>query len=669
PWARASHRVGRQSWYWWIIEDIANRYGFSVNIPVKNLPPQIINLILYGETAMSSKVKNQSLKLKNNGGFEGVVSNLKRRWKETESDWTRQELERYMRIEKCRVCAGARLKEEALNVLITGKNIAEISALAVINALEFINKLFRASGPNSSADKKIILSLGKEISERLQFLIDVGLDYLTLDRESTTLAGGEAQRVRIATQIGSGLSGVIYVLDEPSVGLHPRDHFRLIKTLKNLRDLGNTVIVVEHDALTMKEANWIIDLGPGAGEKGGKVIFEGTYKQLLKSKTLTGEYLSGKRKVKVDGNRFKVRAVGLVNGKELLGTNQKPKTKNQTFCQDPQPKTNYLVIKGAKEHNLKNIDVEIPLRKFVCVSGVSGSGKSTLVNDILGRALQRHFYSSKEEPGQHKKILGIENLNKVVLVDQSPIGRTPRSNSATYTGVFSFTRELFSKTLEARLRGYKPGRFSFNVKGGRCEVCEGQGVKKIEMYFLSDIFVECEECQGSRYNKEALKINYKGKNIAEVLNMSVEQALIFFGNIPQIKLRLKTLVEVGLGYIKLGQSATTLSGGEAQRVKLATELAKKATGDTLYILDEPTTGLHFDDILKLLKVLKALVNKGNSVLVIEHNLDVLRNADWIIDLGPEGGENGGKIIAKGTLKEIISQKNVSHTGKWLKKLE
>ncbi|HBT81560.1 excinuclease ABC subunit A [Candidatus Giovannonibacteria bacterium RIFCSPHIGHO2_01_FULL_48_47] len=621
PWARASHRVGRQSWYWYTLSDLAEKHGFSLSIPVKELPKKVVELILNGDGQA--------------GGYEGVIPNLERRWKETESEWTRSEIERYMTFEPCPKCKGKRLKPEALSVLMAGKNIADLAAESAESALGFVKKLEKDFS-KGKASANIASPLLKEIAARLRFLLDVGLEYLTLDRSSTTLAGGEAQRVRLATQIGSGLSGVIYVLDEPSVGLHPRDHARLIQTLKKLRDYGNTILVVEHDRETMRQADWILDLGPGAGKHGGQVIFEGTYRRLLRAKTLTADYLAGRRKLEV-----------------------RPRKNPEVGPQ--------LIIKGAKEHNLKNISVDIPLEKFVCVSGVSGSGKSTLVNDILATALLKHFYGSKENPGRHDEILGLEFLDKVVVVDQSPIGRTPRSNPATYTGTFSFVREIFAKTREARSRGYKSGRFSFNVKGGRCEVCEGQGVKKIEMYFLPDIYVECEECKGTRYNKESLAIHYNGVNIAQVLDFSIEEALKFFKNIPQVRQRLETLNEVGLGYMKLGQSATTLSGGEAQRVKLATELAKKATGKTLYILDEPTTGLHFEDIRKLLLVLRALVDKGNTVLVIEHNLDVLKNADWILDLGPEGGDKGGRIVAEGTPEDLKHSKN-SLTGTWLKKV-
>jgi len=624
PWARASHRVGRQSWYWWMLEDFSERHKFSLDIPVKNLSKKIVDIILHGEGTDKPN------------SFEGVIPNLERRWKETDSDWTRAEIERYMQIKICPSCNGKRYRPETLSVTVNGRSIADISGMSAENAVKFIKESFNNSS-GAKFDDKISAPLFKEINRRLQFLIDVGLNYITLERESTTLAGGEAQRVRLATQIGSGLTGVIYVLDEPSIGLHPRDHSRLIMTLKKMRDMGNTVIVVEHDKETMLESDWIIDLGPGAGRHGGKVVFEGTYAQLKKSKTLTGDYISGRKEVKISsGEKTPVHF----------------------------SKENYIKVIGATEHNLKNISVSIPLGKLVCVSGVSGSGKSTLVNDILAKALMKHFYGSRAKPGAHKTIEGVHNIDKIVVVDQSPIGRTPRSNPATYTGAFSFIRDTFSKTHDARTRGYKAGRFSFNVKGGRCEACEGQGVKKIEMYFLADIYVPCEECGGTRYNREALSIHYNDKHIAEVLDMTIEEAYEFFKKIPQIKIRLQTLIQVGLGYMKLGQSATTLSGGEAQRVKLATELAKKSTGKTLYILDEPTTGLHFEDIRKLLEVLSALVDKGNTVLVIEHNLDVLKNADWLIDLGPEGGDKGGWVILSGTPKEVSANKR-SHTGRWL----
>lgn len=629
PWAPAAHKTertsvpaGRQGWYWYVVSDLAERHNFSVNVPVKQLPRETIDLILNGE--------------RDGGKFEGVIPNLKRRWKETESDWMRAELEKYMRVQKCPACLGKRLMSEALGVLVGGKNISEVSSLSISQAEKFFNELSEKK-EISVAKKSIAEPIIKEIINRLKFLVDVGLEYLALDRESTTLAGGEAQRIRLATQIGSRLVGVLYILDEPSIGLHPRDHARLIETLKNLRDLGNTVLVVEHDSQTMLEADWVIDLGPGAGRHGGEVIFQGTPKDLKKAKTLTADYLFGRKSAVVpapDGQ---------------IGKGEK-----------------FLTVKNAAEHNLKNIDVKIPLGKFVCVSGVSGSGKSTLINDILVKAIEEKFYKAQVTPGKHKEISGLEHIDKIISVDQSPIGRTPRSNPATYTGIFTIVRDLFSKTHEAKIRGYEAGRFSFNVKGGRCEQCEGQGLKKIEMHFLPDVYVECEECKGSRYNREALEIEYKGKNIAEILNMTVEDAFDFFEKIPSLREKIKTISDVGLGYVALGQPATTLSGGEAQRIKLAAELARRGTGKTLYVLDEPTTGLHFEDIRRLLFVLRELVNKGNTVLVIEHNLDVLRSADWLIDLGPEGGEKGGCVVAEGTPEEIASVKN-SHTGQYLRK--
>ncbi len=612
PWSRASHKVGRQGYFSSKIFELAEKHNFSVDEEVKDLPRKVIDIILYGD-----------------GEFEGVVANLERRYHETDSDWTRQEIEQYMVIKQCPKCKGKRLKPEVLAITVQDQSIDKIVEMSIEAA-----KIFFSGLPETKVSKPII----KEISERLQFLNDVGLNYLTLSRKAGTLAGGEEQRIKLATQIGSKLSGVLYILDEPSIGLHARDQKKLINTLVRLKELGNTVVVVEHDPQTMMASDWIIDIGPGAGKRGGKVVFEGTPQQLLKSHTLTGDYLSGRKKVEVNGPN-----------KNLVKSNL----------------TKFLFVKGAQEHNLKNIDAKIPLGKFVCVSGVSGSGKSSLVNDVLAKYLLKKFYRAKDEPGEHKEILGVENLNKVVLVDQSPIGRTPRSNPATYTGAFSYIRDIFTKTKEARVRGYSAGRFSFNVKGGRCEACEGQGQKKVEMYFLPDIYVECEECRGKRYNKEVLEIDYKGKNIADVLQMTVEEAIEFFKNIPGLCEKMKTLKEVGLSYIELGQPATSLSGGEAQRVKLATELSKKGTGRTLYILDEPTTGLHFDDIKKLISVLKGLVDKGNTVLVVEHNLDLIKNAEWILDLGPEGGEQGGQIVAEGTPAEIAKNKK-SYTGKYLK---
>ncbi len=631
PWMRASHKVGRQGYFWWQLSKLWEEHNFSLNDSFKNLPEKIVKIILYGD-----------------GGFEGVIPNLERRYRETDSDGARQEIEQYMIIKQCPKCLGKRLKPEVLGVKVVGKSIDQIVEMPIDKARYFFEgmiggktlKSLPAGKKNHDSEARVAQPIVKEIINRLQFLYDVGLDYLTLGRKAATLAGGEEQRIRLATQLGSRLTGVLYILDEPSIGLHARDQERLIKTLKNLRDLGNTVVVVEHDSQTIKSADWIIDIGPGAGKHGGKVMFEGTSKKLLKTHTLTGDYLAGRKKV----------SFGVLNGD--AGNKNK---------QD----SNFLVIKGAREHNLKNINAKIPLGKFICVTGVSGSGKSSLVNDILAKSLLKNFYGSKDEPGEFDEIAGKEFLNKIVLVDQSPIGRTPRSNPVTYTGAFTYIRDIFTKTKEARIRGYAQGRFSFNVKGGRCEACEGQGQIKVEMYFLPDIYVECQECKGKRYNKEALQIEYKGKNIADILSMTVEEALDFFKNIPPLSQKLKTLNQVGLSYVELGQPAPSLSGGEAQRVKLATELSKKDTGHTLYILDEPTTGLHFDDIRKLILVLRGLVDKNNTVIVIEHNLDVIKSADWILDLGPEGGEQGGSIIAQGTPQEIAENKK-SYTGKYLR---
>jgi len=639
PWSRTSSNKG---WYAQILRTVAEENGFSVDTPIQDLTKEQINIILYGTGDKKYKSAYSSDRFSGDyyTTFEGVIPNLMRRYKETDSDYIRSEIERYMRVYPCPTCKGKRLKPESLAVTVGGRNIAEIVSLSIEKTRKFFDELGNSKKKElqlTAKEKKIAKQILKEIRERLTFLHNVGLDYLTLDRATSTLAGGEAQRIRLATQIGSSLVGVIYILDEPSIGLHQRDNNKLIATLKKLRDLGNTVIVVEHDEATMLAADLLVDIGPGAGDHGGEVVALGSPAQLKKNhKSLTGKYLSGRLKIEIPKKARRG------NGK-------------------------YITIKGAEEYNLKKIDVKIPLGKFVCITGVSGSGKSTLMIDILARALAQHFYNAKDLPGKHKKIEGLENLNKVIHIDQSPIGRTPRSNPATYTGVFTYIRELFSKLPEARLRGYTPGRFSFNVKGGRCEACQGDGMVKIEMNFLPDVYVECEECKGRRYNEQALEIYYHGKNISDVLNMTVEEALHFFEKIPAIKHKLQTLYDVGLGYIHLGQSATTLSGGEAQRVKLATELSRRATGKTLYILDEPTTGLHFDDIKRLLSVINKLVDKGNTVLIIEHNLDVIKSADWIIDLGPEGGDRGGYIVAEGTPQEVAKVKK-SYTGYYLAKI-
>ncbi len=621
PWARASHKVGRQGFFWHKLQEFAEAENIDVDEPVKDLSREKINLILYGKN-----------------GWEGVIPWLERRYHETESDWSREEIEQYMVERMCEECKGKRLKQEVLAVKAGEKSIDQIVEMPISGLQGFFEKMQKTLKEN---EKKIAQGIIKEMINRLQFLIDVGLDYLTLDRKADTLSGGEEQRIRLATQIGTKLTGVLYILDEPSVGLHSRDQGRLIETLKKLRDLGNSLVVVEHDPQTIRSADWIIDVGPGAGKHGGKIIFEGTEKELLRSHTLTGDYLSGRKKVEIKNQKVK---------KQI---------------QEKSSAERYLIIKKAAEHNLKNIDVKIPIGKLTCITGVSGSGKSSLMNDILAKALMKKFYKAKEDPGQHETILGQEFLNKVVLVDQSPIGRIPRSNPATYTGAFALIRDIFTQTKEAKIRGYQAGRFSFNVKGGRCEACEGQGVKKIEMYFLPDIYVQCAECKGKRFNSETLSVEYKGKNIADILKMTVEEAMEFFKNIPPLHSKMKTLNEVGLGYIELGQPAPSLSGGEAQRVKLATELSRQGSGRSLYILDEPTTGLHMEDVKKLLFVLKELVKKGNTVLVIEHNLDVIKNSDWVIDLGPEGGEKGGYIVAEGSPQEVAKSKK-GYTSKYLR---
>ncbi|MFH1367140.1 MAG: excinuclease ABC subunit UvrA [Patescibacteria group bacterium] len=637
PWSRTS---SNQTWYFQILKTVSEENGFSIDTPVEKLPKKSLDMVLFGTGDKRYKSSYSSPRFDGDlyTTFEGVIPNLMRRYKETDSDYIRAEIERYMRIYSCPTCGGKRLKPEVLAVTVAGKNIYEIVSQPIDRIREFFDSLESKSKNGlptlSEREQKISRQILKEIKNRLLFLHNVGLDYLTLDRATSTLAGGEAQRIRLATQIGSSLVGVIYILDEPSIGLHQRDNAKLITTLKKLRDLGNTVIVVEHDESTMLAADYLVDIGPGAGDHGGHVVASGTPLAIKKNpKSLTGRYLAGTLKIDIPKEYHR-------------GQNK------------------FLIIRGAEEFNLKNIDVKIPLGKFVCITGVSGSGKSTLMIDILARALGQYFYKAKDLPGKHKEIKGLENLDKVIHIDQSPIGRTPRSNPATYTGVFTYIRDLFSQLPEAKIRGYDPGRFSFNVKGGRCEACQGDGMVRIEMHFLPDVYVECEECKGKRYNQQALEIHYRGKNISDVLNMTVEEALSFFNNIPAIKQKLETLHQVGLGYIHLGQSATTLSGGEAQRVKLATELSRRATGKTLYILDEPTTGLHFDDIKRLLGVINKLVEKGNTVLIIEHNLDVIKSADWIIDLGPEGGDKGGLLVAEGTPKEVAKVKK-SFTGQYL----
>lgn len=633
PWAH--NTASGQTWMMRILGTVAQANGFDLNTPVKDLTKKQMDIVLYGSGDKNYNVDYESNRFSGEltTEFEGVIPNLERRFQQTESDYIRKEIEQYMRVLICPTCGGKRLKPEILAVTIASQSIYDITSKTIDN-----NKIFFTDLANSKAlsarEKKISTQILKEIRARLDFLSNVGLDYLTLDRSANTLSGGEAQRIRLATQIGSALMGVLYILDEPSIGLHQKDNKKLIETLKKLRDLGNTVIVVEHDESTMLEADWIVDIGPGAGDHGGHVVAAGTPEKIKKtSKSLTGEYLSGKKSIPIPS-------------KYRTGSGKSIK------------------IIGASEHNLKNIDVELPLGKFIAITGVSGSGKSTLMTDILANALNQKFYRAKQAPGKHEKIEGLENIDKVINIDQSPIGRTPRSNPATYTGAFTPIRELFASLPEAKIRGYKAGRFSFNVVGGRCEACSGDGMVKIEMQFLPDVYVECEVCHGQRYNKEALEIFYKEKNISDVLNMTIEEAMKFFKNIPAIHQKLSTLYEVGLGYIKLGQSATTLSGGEAQRIKLATELSRRATGRTLHILDEPTTGLHFEDIKRLLHVLNQLVDKGNTVLIIEHNLDVIKSVDWVIDLGPEGGDKGGQIVATGTPKQVAKVKS-SFTGKYL----
>ncbi len=626
PWASNSLE------YWYrVLEAVGDAHGFDLDTPWKKLPKKARDVLLNGaEESIYVKYKNRYGRQRAYWTtFEGILPNIERRYRETESDAAREKLEQFMREIPCRACKGQRLRPETLAVTIGDRNIADVTDLSIRDALAFTGDMGL-----SEREEMIAARLVKEIRARLGFLVDVGLDYLTLGRAAGTLAGGEAQRIRLATQIGSGLVGVLYILDEPSIGLHQRDNRRLLDTLIRLRDLGNTLIVVEHDEATIVEADYIVDIGPGAGEHGGEIVYSGELKGLLEcDASLTGAYLSGRRTIPV------------------------PEVRRQ-------PGERVLRLEGVREHNLQNVNVQIPLGLLVCVTGVSGSGKSTLVQDVLLRALMQRVYRSRLLPGRHKKLVGWEQVDKVIDIDQSPIGRTPRSNPATYTGVFDHVRKLYAQVPEARIRGFQPGRFSFNVRGGRCENCAGDGQIKIEMHFLPDVYVTCEVCKGRRYNRETLEVKYKGRSISDVLEMSVDEALEFFQNIPPIKRQMQTLSDVGLGYIKLGQPAPTLSGGEAQRIKLASELHKRATGNTLYVLDEPTTGLHFEDIRKLLQVLQRLVSAGNTVLVIEHNLDVIKTADWIVDLGPEGGDQGGKVVAVGTPEEVAANPD-SHTGRFL----
>lgn len=629
PWSQ-----GKATTEYWLrlLAGLGEELGFDLNTPFKDLPAKIRAAILDGKDyKVEVSYRNRfGRERRYTSGFEGVKAYIKRKHEETESDFARDRYEQYMRQVACPSCGGARLNPTILGVKVGGQSIADITDLSLADALAFVRGL-----QLSPREAKIGEQVLKEIDARLQFLLDVGLDYLTLSRSAGTLSGGEAQRIRLATQIGSGLVGVLYVLDEPSIGLHQRDNRRLIETLTKLRDMGNTLIVVEHDEDTMREADWIVDVGPGAGEHGGEIVHSGSFEDLLKNtRSITGDYMAGRRRIEVPASRR------------------------------PVDKKRQLTVRGARENNLKNVTVSFPLGVFTAVTGVSGSGKSTLVNDILYTSLANKLNGAKQVPGRHKSIDGLEHLDKVIHVDQSPIGRTPRSNPATYTGVFDHIRKLFAETSEAKMRGYTPGRFSFNVKGGRCEDCSGDGTLKIEMNFLPDVYVPCETCHGKRYNRETLEVHYKGKTIADVLEMPVEEAAEFFAAFTPIARHLNTLVDVGLGYIRLGQPATTLSGGEAQRVKLATELQKRSNGRSIYVLDEPTTGLHFEDIRKLLAVLQSLVDKGNSVITIEHNLDVIKCADWIVDMGPEGGSGGGTVIAEGTPEHVAAVKG-SHTGAFL----
>jgi excinuclease ABC subunit A len=630
PWAKMPNDA---SWRLKILEAICASHGWDFKKPVKDLPADAIEYILRAEKDEKVLVRYRHERGENTykATFEGIITNLERRYRETDSDYIKTELEKYMVTRPCPTCKGKRLKPEVLAVTVDERNISDIAMLSVTDALDWIARLPKVL---SEREKAIAYQVLKEIGARLGFLVDVGLDYLTLDRASVTLSGGEAQRIRLATQIGTTLMGVLYILDEPSIGLHQKDNAKLIATLTRLRDLGNTVLVVEHDEETIRTADWVVDIGPGAGEHGGEIIANGPLEAVLREpRSITGAYLRGEQMVPVPERRRK-------------GSLKK------------------LVVKGAREHNLRDVDLTIPLGTFTAVTGVSGSGKSTLVTDVLYRALARELNGSREPVGAHDALKGAEHIDKIIEIDQSPIGRTPRSNPATYVGLFGPIRELFAGVPEARVRGYQPGRFSFNVKGGRCENCKGDGILKIEMQFLPDVYVTCEVCKGKRYNREALEIHYKGKTIADVLEMTIAEANEFFAPVPNVATKLQTLVDVGLGYVHLGQPATTLSGGEAQRVKLATELSRRATGRTLYVLDEPTTGLHFADVEKLLEVLHRLVDGGNTVLVIEHNLDVIKTADWIIDLGPAGGARGGRIIAEGTPEQVAATPG-SATGEYL----
>jgi len=638
----AIHPYQWHTWYLYQLEDLARRRDFSLNTPVKDLSKEHYGMILYGEDGQGGTFK-RTYQDKNGvehdydypAGFEGVIPRMERLYRGTGSDASRAQIEKYMVSSPCQACGGKRLKKETLAVTVDGRNINDVCTMSITDEIKWLKSL---SGKNTVLSKKeqlIARQILKEIKARLGFLHDVGLDYLTIDRTSATLSGGEAQRIRLATQIGSGLMGVLYICDEPTVGLHPADDARLIDTLKRLKKLGNTILVVEHDEAMMRSADHIIDMGPGAGEHGGHIIVSGELKDILKCRdSSTGQYLSGSKKITLPSQR-------------RSGNGSK------------------IVIKGARQNNLQNIDTTIPLGKFVCITGVSGSGKSTLISEILYRKLAQVFYTSREKPGECDEISGLENIDKVINIDQSPIGRTPRSNPATYTGTFTPMREMFATVPEARMKGYNPGKFSFNVKGGRCEACRGEGYNRIEMQFLPDVTVPCEVCHGKRYNREVLEIKFKGRNIAEVLDMTVERALKTFENFPKVSNKLKTLTDVGLGYIRLGQPATTLSGGEAQRIKLSSELSKRSTGRTLYILDEPTTGLSFEDVAALLKVLQQLVDGGNTVLVIEHHMDVIKNADWVIDLGPGAGYKGGRIVATGTPEDILKHRT-SATGRYLK---